>query len=42
MRPVEQAGIRQTAESSREPREGRPRGEKGLIFKKKSRLSSAS
>ena len=32
MRPVEQASIRQTAASSREPREGKPRGEKGLIF----------
>ena len=32
MRPVEQTSIRQTAASSREPREGKPRGEKGLIF----------
>ena len=32
MRPVEQASIRQTAARSREPREGKPRGEKGLIF----------
>ena len=32
MRPDKQTGIRQTAASSREPREGKPRGEKGLIF----------
>lgn len=32
MRPAERTSIRQTAASSREPQEGKPRGEKGLIF----------
>ena len=32
MRAVERASIRQPEVSSREPREGKPRGDKGLIF----------